>query len=476
MKKLLSIILSITLILSSSATALATVSVSINNAPVAFTSQSGAPFIDQANRTQVPLRATMETFGCNVSWESETNTAKVSKDGTTVEVMIGQNYILKNNTKIAIDSAAIIKDGRTYLPIRAVLESFGANVSWNNTSQTVMVSSINGKVMTIHYLDVGQGDSIFIDYGNYEVLIDAGTAGYGAKVVNYIRPYIDGDLELVICTHIHADHIGGIPAVLAAFNVEMVIDSGEVGTTATWRNYMAAVDKEGCTFLVDKDMQIDIGENAWLNIYDIVDGDSDSNNNSVVAELDYSGFSALFTGDLDSKYESIVAERVGKKVDVFKAGHHGSNTANSQALLNIIIPSLVIISYGDGNTYGHPHQEPLIRFKSIGALVLGTAISGDITVSTSGQGYNITTSNTSRDTPVSPSANIIPVITPTQVSPIVVNPSTAGTIYIGNSNTKKFHTSTCSYVKSISPENKVIFSSRAAAIAQGYIPCKVCKP
>src|SRR5665648_135823 len=352
--------------------------------------------------------------------------------------------------------------------------------------------------MTIHYLDVGQGDSIFIDYGNYEVLIDAGTAGYGAKVVNYIRPYVDGDLELVICTHIHADHIGGIPAVLAAFNVEMVIDSGEVGTTATWRNYMAAVDKEGCTFLVDKDMQIDIGENAWLNIYDIVDGDSDSNNNSVVAELDYSGFSALFTGDLDSKYESIVAERVGKKVDVFKAGHHGSNnsvvaeldysgfsalftgdldskyesivaervgkkvdvfkaghhgsntavvaeldysgfsalftgdldskyesivaervgkkvdvfkaghhgsnTANSQALLNIIIPSLVIISYGDGNTYGHPHQEPLIRFKSIGALVLGTAISGDITVSTSGQGYNITTSNTSRDTPVSPSA------------------------------------------------------------------------
>ncbi|MBK5263460.1 MAG: copper amine oxidase N-terminal domain-containing protein, partial [Peptostreptococcaceae bacterium] len=99
MKKLLSIILSITLILSSSVTALATVSVSINNSPVTFTSQSGAPFIDQANRTQVPLRATMETYGCKVSWETETNTAIVSKDGTTVEVMIGQNYILKNNTK-----------------------------------------------------------------------------------------------------------------------------------------------------------------------------------------------------------------------------------------------------------------------------------------------------------------------------------------------------------------------------------------
>ncbi|MBK5254387.1 MAG: MBL fold metallo-hydrolase [Peptostreptococcaceae bacterium] len=166
--------------------------------------------------------------------------------------------------------------------IRAVLESFGANVSWNNTSQTVMVSATNGKVMTIHYIEVGQGDSIFIDYGNYEVLIDAGTAGYGAKVVNYIKPYVDGNLEFVICTHIHADHIGGIPAVLAAYNVEMVIDSGEVGTTATWRNYMAAVDKEGCTFLVDEDMQIGIGENTWLNIYDIADGDSDTNNNSVI--------------------------------------------------------------------------------------------------------------------------------------------------------------------------------------------------
>jgi len=475
MKKLLSIILSITLICSSSITALADVSVSINETPVAFTNQSGAPFIDQANRTQVPLRATMETYGCNVAWEAETNTAIVSKDGTTVEVVIGQNYILKNNTKIAIDSAALIKEGRTYLPIRAVLESFGANVSWNNTSQTVMVSSINGKVMTIHYLEVGQGDSIFIDYENYEVLIDAGTAGYGTRVVNYIKPYVDGNLELVICTHIHADHIGGISAVLAAYNVEMVIDSGETGTTATWTNYTASIANEGCTFLPDKDIRIGIGENAWINVYEIIDGDSDTNNNSVVTQLDYSGFSALFTGDLDSEYEGIVGDRVSKKIDIFKAGHHGSNTANSQALLNIIQPSLVVISYANGNTYGHPHQEPLLRFKSIGALVLGTAISGDIVVTTSGQGYSITTSNVSRVTPVSPSTSIQPVVNPVQISPIVTNPNTVETIYIGNSNTKKFHKTTCSYVSSISPENKVTIT-KANAIAQGYVPCKVCKP
>jgi len=475
MKKLLSAILSITLILSSSITALAGVSVSINNSQVAFTSQSGAPFIDQANRTQVPLRATMETYGCNVSWEPETNIATVSKDGTTVEVMIGQNYILKDNTKITIDSAAIIKDGRTYLPIKAVLESFGANVSWNNTSQTVMVSSVTGKVMTIHYLGVGQGDSIFIDYEDYEVLIDAGTAGNGEKVVNYIRPYVDGNLELIIGTHIHADHIGGISAVLAAYNVEMIIDSGETGTTATWTNYMASITNEGCTFLPDKDMRISIGENVWLNIYEVADGDSDTNNNSVVAELEYNEFTSLFTGDLDANYEGIVGEKVGKTVDIFKAGHHGSNTANSQALLNIIKPGVVIISYADGNTYGHPHQEPLARFKSIGALVLGTAISGDIVVTTSGQGYNITTSNVSRNTPVSPSNSITPVNTPTQVTPVVVNPNNEGTMYIGNSNTKKFHKSTCSYVKSISLENKVNIT-RVNAIAQGYAPCKVCKP
>jgi len=475
MKKLLSAIISITLILTSSVTALAGVSVSINDSQVAFTSQSGAPFIDQANRTQVPLRATMETYGCNVSWEMETSTATVSKDGTTVEVVIGQDYILNNNARIEIDSAAMIKDGRTYLPIRAVLEAFGANVSWNNTSQTVIVSSADGKVMTIHYLEVGQGDSIFIDYENYEVLIDAGTAGYGAKVVNYIRPYVNGNLEIIIATHIHADHIGGISAVLAAYNVEMVIDSGETGTTATWTNYMASIANEGCSFLSDKDMQIGIGESAWLNIYEIVDGDSNTNNNSVVAELDYNGFSALLTGDLDSKYEGIVGERVGKKIDIFKAGHHGSNTANSQTLLNIIKPGAVIISYADGNTYGHPHQEPLARFKNVGASVLGTAISGNIVVTTSGQGYSISTSNASRVTPVSPSVKFEPVAIPVQVSSAVTN-NNVEAMYIGNSNTKKFHKSTCSYVSSMSPANKVMLSSRAEAIAQGYVPCKVCKP
>lgn len=117
------------------------VNIEINNENVKFTNQTGTPFVGSNNRTQVPLRVTMESFGATVSWDNDTRTAMVAKDGINVEVPIGKSYIIKNGQQIKIDTAAILKDSRTYLPIRAVLESFGADVGWKGTTQTVTVDS-----------------------------------------------------------------------------------------------------------------------------------------------------------------------------------------------------------------------------------------------------------------------------------------------------------------------------------------------
>lgn len=117
------------------------VGVNIDNQAVTFTESSGAPFIDQANRTQVPFRQTMERFGCTVSWDEINKIAVAEKDGITVQVPIGASYIIKNGQQIKNDTAALIKDNRTYLPIRAVLEAFGADVSWDAKAQTVFAFS-----------------------------------------------------------------------------------------------------------------------------------------------------------------------------------------------------------------------------------------------------------------------------------------------------------------------------------------------
>lgn len=140
MRKSLSLLMATILILASAITSYGTI-IKIDDKTVQFNTTSGAPFIDQTNRTQVPFRLTMEQFGCLVSWDKENKVAIAEKDDIMVEVPIGASYIIKNGQKISNDTVALIKDGRTYLPIRAVLEAFGAKVTWDSKTSTVTVYS-----------------------------------------------------------------------------------------------------------------------------------------------------------------------------------------------------------------------------------------------------------------------------------------------------------------------------------------------
>lgn len=141
-KKVMAFILSACILLSMPAPAFAAggVSVFIDGSNIAFNNSTGSPFIDSGNRTLVPLRITMEAYGCEVFWDNENNKAIVYKDGITVVCPIGEKYIIVNGQTIAIDTAAVVVRGRTYLPIRCVLEAVGATVGWNGAAKTVDVT------------------------------------------------------------------------------------------------------------------------------------------------------------------------------------------------------------------------------------------------------------------------------------------------------------------------------------------------
>jgi hypothetical protein len=143
-KKHLIIALTILMVLASASVsnALSSIDININGANVPFSIDSGKPFIDAYSRTQVPLRVTMEQFGCTVNWNSLNKIANVEKDGVIVEVPIGEPFIIVNGKEVANDTIAQIKDGRTYLPIRSVLQAFGAEVKWDSTNKTVIVNSM----------------------------------------------------------------------------------------------------------------------------------------------------------------------------------------------------------------------------------------------------------------------------------------------------------------------------------------------
>ena len=394
-KRLASLLVAVPLILSLLAVpagAAGAVGVTIDGTPVRFSGDYGAPFLDSAGRTQVPFRRTLEVFGCTVSWDNPGRTAWAEKDGVQVAVPIGQPWMTVNGHRVDLDTAAQIRDNRTYLPIRPVLEAFGAYVTWDGAARQVVVTT-GAALVRVHFLDVGQGDAALIDCGPTEVLIDGGDNGAGAAVAAYLAAYVDGPLDYLIATHPDADHIGGLDEVLAAYPVGEVIDSGRTSDTKTYADYWAAVQAEGCTLSYDEDRILPLSDNTVLSLLETGDAWGDSNACSVVAQLTCGNVQVLFTGDMTAQVEAATLPLFGD-IDVLKVAHHGSASSTSQAFLDVVRPECAVISYGQGNRYGHPTTQVLQRLLGQGISVYGTGKSGPIVLTTDGTTYSFNTSVT----------------------------------------------------------------------------------
>ena len=439
--------------------------ISVNGSDVKYTVNDGVPYVDENGRTQVPLRKTMEAAGCRVSWVDDTKTAVVEKNGVKVEAPIGKKYIRRNGVRIENDTAAVIKDGRTYLPIRAVLEAFGFTVKWDSVTGSVAVITLN-ETAEVHFIDVGQGDCIFVDIGETEVIIDAGEKENGAKVSGYIKPYVDGKLDYLVATHAHSDHIGGLARIIDDYDIGTVITGGETATSKVWQSFVGACEKGKCRVIEDSDMVIDLGSGCSMQVIEAIDGDKNPNNNSVVCLFDLNGTLLLLTGDCEKKAETIIAGKVGE-VDVFKAGHHGSSTSNSVELLKAVTPEYVIVEAGLNNSYGHPEESVLKRFNDMGIIAYGTFKSGTIVLTADKDGYSFNTDDrlTLADAGAKEGGyNIDPAD----------EPNTA-TEYTGNANSKVYHRASCRYAEKTAEENRV-YMTKAEFEAAGYTACKQCKP
>lgn len=204
-KRALSIALVLAMLLSLSVTAFAAqndVSIELDGKKVAFTSESGKPFVDANGRTQVPLRVVMEQYGCDVKWDSMSSTAIITKGSTTVTVPIGKSYITVNGKNVPMDTAALVQDGHTYLPIRAVLEAFGANVKWDGGKVSV-TSSANSGFDNIYVDD--DGDLIFelangskINAGSVSSGKNGKDGSNGRDGVSVTDAYVDAGGDLMI--------------------------------------------------------------------------------------------------------------------------------------------------------------------------------------------------------------------------------------------------------------------------------------
>ncbi len=259
------------------------------------------------------------------------------------------------------------------------------------------------ETLKVHFIDVGQGDSILLDLGDTEVLIDGGEKSPG--VVSYIDDYVDGPLEVMVATHPHTDHIGGLIAVLDAFEVDEIWLNGDTTTSQTYSQFMSAVNSEGATVYEARRGDIIQAGNLTFNVLHPANLSGTTNDNSIVLSLSYGQVDFLFTGDAEQEAEaSMLRQSIVPvpDVEILKVGHHGSRTASSIGFLLVTKPECAIYMAGEGNSYGHPHEETIINLCEVGAEIYGTDIHGTIIITTDGETYNLL-----------PLKNVPPVVCPT---------------------------------------------------------------
>ena len=247
------------------------------------------------------------------------------------------------------------------------------------SNEDTSVSTFSGDTLRVNYIDVGQGDSIFIQLPNNEtMLIDAGEAYEVDSVINYLNNLGITKIDYVVGTHPHTDHIGGLEEVINTFDVGSIYMPKATSTSKTYEDLLTTISNKGLKVKTAKSGVVVLDEDNLKLEFIAPNSDSYSNlnNYSAVLKLTYLDNTFLFMGDAETLSEDEITSDVN--ADVIKVGHHGSDSSSSVEFVNKVSPEYAIIMVGEGNSYNHPYQSIIDRYESVDAKVLRTDLDGNI--------------------------------------------------------------------------------------------------
>ena len=340
--------------------------------------------------------------------------------------------------------------------------SFGNSSAGEGSPGPLSSGELPQNGLQVHFIDVGQGDSILIRQKDHSMLVDAGENDQGDVVVSYLKSQGIDQLDYVIGTHPHSDHIGGLDDVIGSFEVDRVFLPPIEHTTATFEEVLDAIEVKDLSLTLPQVGDVwELGEASFTILAPNKDYGDDLNNWSIGIRVEYGDNHFVLCGDAEAQAEAdICANGLPLGADVLKAGHHGSSTSTSDLFLDQVAPSWVVIQCGKDNSYGHPHKETLEKLKGRGIGVLRTDLEGTLIAASDGEEISWYKAEGGF---LSPSAG--------------ESPAAREETYILNTNTKKFHRPDCSSVSQMQAENRREYTgSRETLMDDGYSPCGQCKP
>lgn len=249
-------------------------------------------------------------------------------------------------------------------------------------------------LLSVYFLDVGQGDAIFIETPDgVQMLIDGGPNSTVLRELRAVMPWFDRSVDVVMATHPDKDHIGGLIDVLARYQVANIMSTSNSGDTSVASMFGISSEKEKAKLVtVEAGKRYRLGEFVDLLVFSPASAVAmESNASSVVMQLRYGNTNVFLTGDATLAIEDYLVARFGEYLqsDILKLGHHGSRTSTSEGFLDTVRPQYAVVSAGRGNSYGHPHDEVVERIVERNIELLNTAESGRVGFVSDGVGWQL---------------------------------------------------------------------------------------